>query len=163
MVVKWPFFSSYFLGVCQTCTQPQFTSEAITFEGIKILTRSASQNDHLSISFVKDKHTCGKEIAGNGHKIFIYELVLYRNRVYHFLLPKIISAHCARLKFVELHELRGQSIKNMIEASSMPYSIIEILLQAFVVCTINVHNVGEFITTRPKLFQIQICFKVLIF
>ena len=48
----------------------------------------------------------------------------------------MISPHCARLKFVELHELRGQSIKNMIEASSMPYSIIEILLQAFVVCTI---------------------------
>ena len=55
-----------------------------------------------------------------------------------FGISEIISLHCLRLKFVELHELRGQSIKNMIEASSMPYSIIEILLQAFVVCTINV-------------------------
>ena len=36
MVIKWPFISCYFLGVRRTCFQPQVTSEAITFEPIKI-------------------------------------------------------------------------------------------------------------------------------
>ena len=36
LVVKWPFISCYFLGVCQTHTPPQATSEAIIFEPIMI-------------------------------------------------------------------------------------------------------------------------------
>ena len=36
MVLKWLFISCLFFGVHRTCMQPQATSEAITFEPIKI-------------------------------------------------------------------------------------------------------------------------------
>ena len=76
-----------------------------------------------------------------------------------FGISEIISPHCLRLKFVELHELRGQSIKNMIEASSMPYSIIEILLQAFVVCTINVTQRRRIYHNKTILFLFKFVLK----
>ena len=40
----------------------------ITFEPIKIQTRSAPQNDSLNFSFVKDIHVVGEKVARNGHK-----------------------------------------------------------------------------------------------
>ena len=37
------------------------TSEAITFEPIKVQTRCTPQNDRVSLSFVKDEDTYGKK------------------------------------------------------------------------------------------------------
>ena len=82
MVVTWPFISCYFLGVCRTCMRPQATSEAITFEPIKIQTRSASQNDCLNLSFVKDKHTYGKKMARKGPTTVVYQYLSFPIRVY---------------------------------------------------------------------------------
>ena len=54
--------------------RPQATSEAITFEQIKIQTDQASQNDRLILSFVKDEDTYGKKIASRKSLIIvIYE------------------------------------------------------------------------------------------
>ena len=40
----------------------------VTFEPIKIQTCSASQNDRLNFSFVKDIHVVGEKMARNGGK-----------------------------------------------------------------------------------------------
>ena len=45
----------------------------ITFEPIRIQTRSAPQNDGLNLSFVTDEHIYCKQIARNGLKTVIYE------------------------------------------------------------------------------------------
>ena len=63
MVLKWSFISYYFLRVHRTRTQPQGTSEAITFEPIKIQAHEAFQNDCWYLSFVKDEGTQGKKMA----------------------------------------------------------------------------------------------------
>ena len=70
----------------QNCKKPKleiFAFCVITFEPIKILNRSAPQNDHLNHSFAKDVHVVGngKKVARNGRKMAIYESVLFRNRV----------------------------------------------------------------------------------
>ena len=39
---------------------------AIAIEPIKLQTHSASQNDRLNLSFVKDESTYGKKMARNG-------------------------------------------------------------------------------------------------
>ena len=44
---------------------------SITFEPIKIKTRSAHQNDHLNLSLVKHIFVVGKKLARNGHKMAI--------------------------------------------------------------------------------------------
>ena len=78
MVVEWPFISCYFFQVSRARKRPQTTSEAITFEPIKIYTRQAPQTNHLNLSFVKD----GDKIARNGHTTVIYEGHSFQNRVY---------------------------------------------------------------------------------
>ena len=40
----------------------------ITFEPIKVQTRSAPTNDCLNLSFVRDIKVVGRKSAGNGHK-----------------------------------------------------------------------------------------------
>ena len=40
----------------------------ITFEPIKIQTHLSPQNDHLNLSFVKDKNRAGEKMARNGPK-----------------------------------------------------------------------------------------------
>ena len=50
---------------------------AIAIEPIKVQTHSASQNDHLNLSFVKDKHLVGKKMARNGLKMTIYQLLFF--------------------------------------------------------------------------------------
>ena len=67
---------------CRTCMWPQATSEAITFEAIKIQTHSASQNDRLNLSFVKDKHLYGKKMARKGPTTVIYQYLSFLIRVY---------------------------------------------------------------------------------
>ena len=59
----------------------QATSEAITFEPIEIKARSAPQNDHLNLSFVKDEYTDSKKMARNGCTTATYESVSFRIRV----------------------------------------------------------------------------------
>ena len=49
------------------------TFYAITFEQIKIQKRSATQNDRLSISFVKDTYVNAEKMAKKGGKMVIYE------------------------------------------------------------------------------------------
>ena len=44
----------------------------ITFEPIKIQTRSAPQNDSLNFSFVKDIHVVGEKMTRIGHKMDIW-------------------------------------------------------------------------------------------
>ena len=51
---------------------PQATSEAITFDPIKIQTHKAPQNDRQKLSFVKDTHTV-KQMARNGRTKVIYK------------------------------------------------------------------------------------------
>ena len=48
------------------------------FVPIKIYICQAPQNDHLNLSFVKDEHIVGKNIARNGHKMAIYQLLFFR-------------------------------------------------------------------------------------
>ena len=55
--------------------------EAITFEPIKIQTHLASQNDRLSLSFVKDKHTHGKKMARKGPTTVVYQYLSFPIRV----------------------------------------------------------------------------------
>ena len=43
----------------------------ITFEPIKIQTCSASQNDRLNVSFVKDTYVDGEKVDRNGSKTAI--------------------------------------------------------------------------------------------
>ena len=90
MVITWPFSSCYFLGVCRTCTQPQATSEAITFEPIKIQTRSASQNDLQNLSFVKDKQAYGNKMARKGPTTINCQYFSFPIRVY-FVTIKALS------------------------------------------------------------------------
>ena len=45
----------------------------IAIEPIKVQTCSASQNDCLNVSFVKDKYGNAKKMARKGGKIVIYE------------------------------------------------------------------------------------------
>ena len=44
----------------------------ITFEAIDVQTRSAPQNGHLNLSFVKDIYVDGGKLAKNGRKMMIY-------------------------------------------------------------------------------------------
>ena len=44
---------------------------AIAIEQIKVQTHSASQNDRLDLSFVKDINSYGGNVAINGHKTAI--------------------------------------------------------------------------------------------
>ena len=46
---------------------------AIAIEPIELQTHSASQNDRLNLSFVKDMYVDGKNLAGNDRKTSIYE------------------------------------------------------------------------------------------
>ena len=46
---------------------------AIAIEPIKVQTYSASQNDHLNLSFMKDTYGNAKKMARKGGKIVIYE------------------------------------------------------------------------------------------
>ena len=79
---KMAFYQLLFLGVHRTCFRPQITSEAITFEPIKVQTCSASQNDRLNLSFVKDTHGNAKKMARNGGKMVIYESQILRLTLY---------------------------------------------------------------------------------
>ena len=47
-----------------------------------IQTCSAPQNDCLNLSFVKDEHTYGKKMAGNGGNIVIYQYLSFPIRLY---------------------------------------------------------------------------------
>ena len=51
---------------------------AITTEPIKVQTRSASQNDHLNLSFVKDTYGTAKKMARKGGNMVIYESQILR-------------------------------------------------------------------------------------
>ena len=53
-----------------------------TFEPSEIQNRETPQNDRLNLSFEKDEHTDGKEMARNGCTRAIYESVSFRIRVY---------------------------------------------------------------------------------
>ena len=44
---------------------------AIAIEPIKLQTNSASQNDRLNFSFVKDTHVVGKKMIRSGRKTVI--------------------------------------------------------------------------------------------
>ena len=44
---------------------------AIAIEPIKLQTHSASQNDRLNLSFVKDSYVDGGKVTRNGHKTAI--------------------------------------------------------------------------------------------
>ena len=46
---------------------------AIAIEPIKVQTCSASQNDRLNLSFVKDTYDNAEKMAKNGGKMVIYE------------------------------------------------------------------------------------------
>ena len=50
---------------------------AIAIEPIKVQTHSASQNDCLNLSFVKDRHVAGKKMARYGHYMAIYQLLFF--------------------------------------------------------------------------------------
>ena len=47
--------------------------DAIAIEPIKVQTHSASQNDRLNLSFVKDTYGNAKKMARKGGKMVIYE------------------------------------------------------------------------------------------
>ena len=102
MVVTSPFINCYLLGVCRTWLQPQATSEAITFEVIKIQTSSASQNDRLNLSFVKDKHTYGKKMARKGPTTVVYQYLSFPIIVY-FLLSLVCLV--TNIKLFNLQDL----------------------------------------------------------
>ena len=61
------------MGVHRTCSWPQVTFEAITFEPIKIQTCLAPQKDRLNLSFVKDEHKNGEKMARNFRNTVIYK------------------------------------------------------------------------------------------
>ena len=65
----------FFLQVSQVCEMETFAFLAITFEPIGILTHSAHQNDHLNLSFVKDKRTVSQKMARNGSNTAIYFVI----------------------------------------------------------------------------------------
>ena len=50
---------------------------AVAIEPIKVQTRSASQNDHLNLSFVIDKHVVVQKIARYGLKMATYWLLFF--------------------------------------------------------------------------------------
>jgi hypothetical protein len=50
----------------------------MTFVPIRIWTHLAPQNDRLKLSFVKDENTLCKNMARNGHKRAIYQLLFFR-------------------------------------------------------------------------------------
>ena len=54
---------------------------AIAIEPIKLQTHSASQNDRLNLSFVKDKHTNGKKMARKGPTTVVYQYLSFPIRV----------------------------------------------------------------------------------
>ena len=56
-----------------------FAFIVIAFEPIKIQTCSPPQNNHLNLSFVKDKHTVGKKMAIYGRKMAIYQLLFFKS------------------------------------------------------------------------------------
>ena len=58
----------------------KFLFFAITFEPIINKTCKAPLNDHQNLSFVKDKHICGEEMARKGPKEVIYKFNFISNR-----------------------------------------------------------------------------------
>ena len=54
----------------------------MTFEPIKIQKRSAPQNYHLNLSFVKNTHGNAKKMARKGGKMAIYESQILRLTLY---------------------------------------------------------------------------------
>ena len=66
-----------FLQNCKQTEMEILVLCVITFESIKIQTRSAPQNDLLNLSFVKDKHVVGKKMARYGLKMTIYQLLFF--------------------------------------------------------------------------------------
>ena len=55
---------------------------AIAIEPIKVPTCSASQNDRLNLSFVKDTHGNAKAMVRKGGKMVIYESQILRLTLY---------------------------------------------------------------------------------
>ena len=56
----------------------------ITFDPIKIQTRSAPQNDRLNFSFVKDAHVDGGNLASNSCKTAICQSTSFRETLYFY-------------------------------------------------------------------------------
>ena len=55
---------------------------AIAIEPIKVQTHSASQNDRLNLSFVKDTYGNAKKMARKSGKMVIYESQILRLTLY---------------------------------------------------------------------------------
>ena len=55
---------------------------ALAAELIKVPTCSASQNDRLNLSFVKDRHGNAKKMVRKGGKMVIYESQILRLTLY---------------------------------------------------------------------------------
>ena len=53
---------------------------AIAIEPIKLQTHSASHNDRLNLSFVKEEHTYFKKMARIGHNTVIYKGTFVSNQ-----------------------------------------------------------------------------------
>ena len=54
----------------------------IALEPIKLQNHSASQNDRLNLSFVKDTYGNAQKVARNGAKMVIYESQILRLTLY---------------------------------------------------------------------------------
>ena len=59
-----------------------FAFWVITFEPIKIQTRSGPQKDNLNLSFVKDSYVIDKKTVKHGHKMAIFNSPFLCIRVY---------------------------------------------------------------------------------
>ena len=84
MVIKQTFISCYFFVSQPSLEMEIFAFCAITFEPIKIQTRSAPQNDRLNFSFVKDAHVDGGNLASNSCKTAICQSTSFRETLYFY-------------------------------------------------------------------------------
>ena len=64
---------------------------AIAIEPIKVQSNSASQNDRLNLSFVKDTYGNAKKMVRKGGKMVIYESQILRLTLYVLQLQNIIK------------------------------------------------------------------------
>ena len=80
---------SVFVQNCQAPKMEILTFFNITFQPIEIEIRSASQNDRLNLSFVKDKHAYGKKMARKGPTSVVYQYLSFPIRVYLCHLMKV--------------------------------------------------------------------------
>ena len=76
-IFQFLFFCGFVRIICFFCIFLFFINLGLIFCANSDLDRLAPQNDRVNLSFVKDENTVGKNLARNGLKMAIYQLLFF--------------------------------------------------------------------------------------